>query len=81
MEQLRGQGKRSESEVQGLRETIARVEAEKVVLAAQVEEEGAERVTVVASITHERDFLLRQASYVRLWPAFVFEIHECNLSP
>lgn len=50
-----------DSELEEFRETVARIEAEKVALAEKAEEEAAERVTLVSSISHERDFLLRQA--------------------
>lgn len=59
---MRAQGKRAESELEQVRQRAARIEAEKAVLKERVEFEGAERVTVVASVSHERDFLLRQAS-------------------
>lgn len=49
-----------------MRMNVERIEAEKVVLAERVEDEASERVTVVASITHERNFLLRQARSQRL---------------
>lgn len=49
-----------------MRVNVERIEAEKAVLAERVEDEAAERVTVVASITHERNFLLRQARSQRL---------------
>lgn len=58
--QVRAQGRYVDSEVDQLRQSIARLETEKTALAERVEEEGAERVTVVSSISHERDFLLRQ---------------------
>ncbi|CAM9123728.1 unnamed protein product [Ectocarpus fasciculatus] len=60
--QVRAQSKRIESELEEARENAARIEAEKAVLEERVEVEGAERVTVVASVSQERDFLLRQAS-------------------
>lgn len=60
MRQVRAQGRNVDSEVEQLRRVIARLEAEKTALAERVEEEGAERVTVVSSISHERDFLIRQ---------------------
>lgn len=59
---MRAQSKRAESELEEARQNVARIEAEKAVLEERVEVEGAERVTVVASVSHERDFLLRQAS-------------------
>lgn len=59
--QVRAQGRQVESEVEELRQVVSRLEAEKARLAEKVEEEGAERVTIVAAISHERDFLLRQA--------------------
>lgn len=49
-----------------MRVNVERIEAEKAVLAERVDDEAAERVTVVASITHERNFLLRQARSPRL---------------
>lgn len=58
---MRAQSKRAETELEEARQNAARVEAEKAVLEERVEVEGAERVTVVASVSHERDFLLRQA--------------------
>ncbi|CAN0051172.1 unnamed protein product, partial [Laminaria digitata] len=64
--QVRAQRKRADFESEELRQRISRVEAEKAKLEERVEVEGAERVTVVASITHERDFLLRQARVNRL---------------
>ncbi|CAM9435559.1 unnamed protein product [Ectocarpus sp. 4 AP-2014] len=60
--QVRAQSKRIESELEEARENASRIEAEKAVLEERVEVEGAERVTVVASVSQERDFLLRQAS-------------------
>lgn len=60
--QVRAQSKRAESELEEVRQNTARIETEKAVLEERVEVEGAERVTVVASVSHERDFLLRQAS-------------------
>ncbi|CAN0287984.1 unnamed protein product, partial [Ectocarpus sp. 8 AP-2014] len=60
--QVRAQSKRIESELEEARENVTRVEAEKAVLEERVEVEGAERVTVVTSVSQERDFLLRQAS-------------------
>lgn len=60
--QVRSQSKRAESELEEVRQNTARIETEKAVLEERVEVEGAERVTVVASVSHERDFLLRQAS-------------------
>ncbi|CAN0402680.1 unnamed protein product, partial [Ectocarpus sp. 12 AP-2014] len=60
--QVRAQSKRIESELEEARENATRIEAEKAVLEERVEVEGAERVTVVASVSQERDFLLRQAS-------------------
>lgn len=66
--QVRVQGRNVDNEVDQLRQTIAQLrqtiawlETEGAALAHKVEEEGAERVTVVSSISHERDFLLRQA--------------------
>lgn len=59
---MRAQSKRIESELEEARENATRIEAEKAVLEERVEVEGAERVTVVASVSQERDFLLRQAS-------------------
>lgn len=64
---MRTEGKITQAEVEDLRQTAARVEAEKVLLVERVEVEAAERVTVVSSITHERDFLLKQASFQRGW--------------
>ena len=58
---MRAQGKKAEAELEEMRNTIGGIEAEKAALAERVEDEAAERVTVVASITHERNFLLRQA--------------------
>eukprot|EP00752_Nemacystus_decipiens_P016541 g14784.t1 len=58
--QVRAQSKRAETELEEVRQNAARIEAEKAVLEERVEVEGAERVTVVASVSHERDFLLRQ---------------------
>lgn len=58
---MRAQSKRADFESEELRQRVSRIEAEKAKLEESVEVEGAERVTVVASITHERDFLLRQA--------------------
>lgn len=60
--QVRAQSKRAESDLEEARRNAARIETEKAVLEERVEVEGAERVTVVASVSHERDFLLRQAS-------------------
>lgn len=57
--------KKGDFESEELRRRVTRTEAEKAKLEERVEVEGAERVTVVASITHERDFLLRQASVRR----------------
>lgn len=68
--QVRAQNIRTETKLEELRQNTTRVEAEKEALAERVEEEGAERVTLVASITHERDFLLRQAS-LQLKKAFI----------
>ncbi|CAB1119443.1 unnamed protein product [Ectocarpus sp. CCAP 1310/34] len=59
--QVRAQSIRIESELEEAREHATRIEAEKAVLEERVEVEGAERVTVVASVSQERDFLLRQA--------------------
>ncbi len=59
---MRAESKRAESELDEIRQYATRIEAEKAVLEERVEVEGAERVTVVASVSHERDFLLRQAS-------------------
>lgn len=64
---MRTEGKITQAEVEDLRQTAARVEAEKVLLVERVEVEAAERVTVVSSVTHERDFLLKQASFQRGW--------------
>lgn len=61
--QVRAQGKHVDSELDDLRQAVARLEAEKAALAEKVELEGAERVTVVSSMSHERDFLLRQARF------------------
>lgn len=61
-DQIRGQSRRIQTELEEVGQFAARLEAEKGALAERLEEEGAERVTVVASISHERDFLLRQAS-------------------
>eukprot|EP00903_Cladosiphon_okamuranus_P007670 g7438.t1 len=58
--QVRAQSKRAEIELEEARQNAARIEAEKALLEERVEVEGAERVTVVASLSHERDFLLRQ---------------------
>ncbi|CAM9753484.1 unnamed protein product, partial [Hapterophycus canaliculatus] len=55
--QMRAQSKRAESELEEARRKTTRLEAEKAVLEERVEVEGAERVTVVASVSHERDFL------------------------
>ena len=60
---MRAESKRAESELDEVRQYASRIEAEKEVLKERVEVEGAERVTVVASVSHERDFLLRQASF------------------
>lgn len=62
---MRAQSKKRDCESEELRRRVALIEAEKAKLEERVEVEGAERVTVVASITHERDFLLRQASVRR----------------
>ncbi|CBJ25593.1 Myosin, heavy chain 10, non-muscle [Ectocarpus siliculosus] len=58
--QVRAQSKRIESELDEARENVTRIEAEKAVLEERVDVEGAERVTVVTSVSQERDFLLRQ---------------------
>lgn len=65
-EQVRAQSRRVESELEELRQNFARVETEKAVLEERVEVEAAERVTVVSSVSHERDFLLKQASSTAL---------------
>lgn len=62
---MRTEGKNAQAELEDLRQTAARVEAEKVLLVERVEVEAAERVMTVSSITHERDFLLKQASFQR----------------
>lgn len=61
---MRAQSRRAESELEETRRNVTRLDAEKASLAERVEVEGAERVTMVASVSHERDFLLRQASIV-----------------
>lgn len=74
-EQVRAQSKRIESELEEARENATRIEAEKAVLEERVEVEGAERVTVVASVSQERDFLLRQASISAQKAVFCFHRH------
>ncbi|CAM9418029.1 unnamed protein product [Scytosiphon promiscuus] len=64
--QVRAQSKRAEAELEEARRKTVGLEAEKALLRERVEVEGAERVTVVASVSHERDFLLRQARVDRL---------------
>ncbi|CAM9884936.1 unnamed protein product, partial [Discosporangium mesarthrocarpum] len=60
--QVQAERKQAEAALERVREGAAALEEEKDALAERVEVEGAERVTVVAAITHERDFLLRQVN-------------------
>lgn len=75
-DQVRAQSKRAESELEEVRQNTVRIETEKAELEERVEVEGAERVTVVASVTHERDFLLRQASVFAASDCFIVNFLE-----